>query len=356
MLEADDHGFRLAAFRHPLDEHFTATGEVLSASSIPDRPPVWVTGVSVGIGYEPLRRLSPLLDLYELEVFHETVWPEVGDDGTRLEDPLEVTTAQDAERTAERLARVIIERAVPFAEQYASLEALLAEHSPGDGDRSQLTSAALLAAAGRFDEARRSLARLHVSERSQLTRRVRRAARQLTRWVQSGGDPSLIPDAPPPRRFGARRTPSLSESWSEGQAERAALKQVRESARGKSREEARAMLREALTQPGGRQRSPLWIENHLDHLWDSPEDRVQLGVTMLRGAARLGLGVAKAIRDREIPNLSAPDWLEPPDHALYELVWSDQWTAAELDPDARRWLDRVHEATPHPFLLEVAKP
>jgi hypothetical protein len=70
---------------------------------------------------------------------------------------------------------------------------------------------------------------------------------------------------------------------------------------------------------------------------------------MLKGAARFGLGVAKAIRDRELPDLSVPDWLEPPDHALYEVPRSDQWIAAELDPDAHAWLDRAHQAAPHPF-------
>ena len=349
MLDADDHGFRLAAFRHPLDGPFAATGKVLLASGIPDRPPVLVTGVSVGISYEPLRRLSPLLDLYELAVLDETAWPEVGDDDKRRLDPLEVTTAQEAEHTAQRLAGVISERGAEFAEQYASLDALLAEFSEGEEDHPHLTRAALLAAAGRLDEARQSLARLNVSERSQRTRSARRAARQLARWVHSGGDASLIPDAPPPSRFTARQSPSFSELWSDSQAERAALKQVREGARGTSREQARALLREALTRHGGRQQSPLWIESRLDHLWDSPEDRVQLGVTMLGGAARFGLGVAKAIRDREIPDLSAPDWLEPPDHALYEIARSDRWAAAELDPDARPWVDRVHDATPRLF-------
>jgi hypothetical protein len=125
--------------------------------------------------------------------------------------------------------------------------------------------------------------------------------------------------------------------------------EVRERASGKSREDARAMLREALTRHGARRQSPLGIESRLDHLWDSPEDGVQLGIKMLKGDARFGLGVAKAIRDRELPDLSAPDWLEPPDHALYEVPRSDEWIAAELDPDARPWLDRAHEAAPHPF-------
>lgn len=141
----------------------------------------------------------------------------------------------------------------------------------------------------------------------------------------------------------------VSESWAESQAQRAALKEVKEGARGRSREEARAMLSEALARHGARKQSPLWVESRLDHLWDSPEERAQQGIKLLKGAARLGLGVARAIREREIPNLSPPDWLEPPDHALYEVPPSDLWIAATLDPEVRPWLDRVYEATPHPF-------
>jgi hypothetical protein len=356
ILETEGNRHRLLAFRCPVAEHFAATGEVGQASSLPDRPPVLVTNVFVGVSYEPLRKLSPLLDLYEVSVLHEHAWPEISgdeDDDENSEAPLEIKTAEDADHAAERLASLIIERALAFAERHASLEVLLEEFSDGDEGRPHLTYPALLAAAGRFDEARESLALLEVSQRSELTRSTRRATRQLKRWVDSGGDCSLIPASPPPLRFSARAPTSFSrlwsESWAKSRAQRAALNEVRERARGKSREEARAMLSEALTRHGAHKQSPLWIESGLDRLWDSREDRVQLGIKVLKGAARFGLGVAKAIRDRELPDPSVPDWLEPPDHALYEVPRSDQWIAAELDPDADAWLDRAHQAAPHPF-------
>jgi hypothetical protein len=222
MQETEDDGHRLAAFRYALGQEFAATGELWLASSFPDRPPVLVTNVFVGVSYEPLRRLSPLLDLYEVSVLHEAVWPEVSDDeddGENGEDALEVKTVEDADHAAERLAPLITERAVTFAERHASLEALLEECSDGDEDGPHLTYTALLAAAGRFDEARESLARLEVSERSELTRDTRRAARHLTRWVDSGGDSSLIPGSPPPNRFSARKPTSFSQLWSESRAE-----------------------------------------------------------------------------------------------------------------------------------------
>lgn len=90
------------------------------------------------------------------------------------------------------------------------------EFSDGDGDKDgpHLTYAALLAAGGRLDEAQKSLARLEVSGRSELAWNERREVRQLKRWVESGGDPSLIPGAPPPSRFSRRKPTSFSELWS----------------------------------------------------------------------------------------------------------------------------------------------
>jgi hypothetical protein len=300
MLEAEDDGHRLAGFRFPLNEEFAATAEVSRAMSVPDRPRVSVTSVSVGVSYEPLRRLAPLLDLYDLAVLHQDVWPEVGDEDDEDESgdrPLVIRTTDDADRAAEQLAPLILAQAVPFAERYMSVDALLAEFLGEVEDDPYITYTAVLAAAGRFDAARASLAGLPVSRRSPLNRSTRRAVRQLRRWVESGGDPSLIPNLPPPSQFSAGTFQSFSELWSQSRsqsrAQQAAVKEVKEGSRGKGRDETRAMLREALTRRGARKQSPLWIENQLDHLWDSPEDRLQLGIRMLTGAARFGLGVAK---------------------------------------------------------------
>lgn len=338
------------AFRYRLDDAFAATGEVWRPSGFPDVPPVLVTNVFVGVSYEPLRRLSPLLDLFHVSVVDEDVWPEVrenddDENGERGEEPLEVRTAGDAARAAERFAPLILDRARPFAAGHASLDALLAEFSGGD-----ITYTALLAAAGRFDEARESLERLPPPlERSEFTRGERRAVRQLKRWIESGGDPSLIPSSLPPNRLTGPKPKPFSELWSESRARSAAVKETRAAVSGKSREQARTILRDALARRAVRAESPLWVENTLDHLWDSPGDRAQLGIQMFKGAARFGLGVVTAIRDRQLPDLSTPDWLEPPDHALYEVPRSNQWIAAELDPNAGPWLDRVHQAAPHAF-------
>ena len=353
LLESDDGFFRLAAFRHALDEQWAATCELGRASSgIGHWPPVVVTNVMVGISYEPLRRLSPLLDLYEVGVFHERVWPEPDHEAdTKVADGLTISTDQDIERATERLAAVIMARAIPFAEQHADLEALLARFSQIETDHARLTCAALEASAGRFDEARRTLKRLTGSELSGRGRKVRRAARQLDRWISSGGSPSLIPSAPPPQRFRSEPSQSFSEIRVQNRAQRAALDEVQAAAEGNPREQARQLLRDALSRRGADQPSPLWVEYQLDHLWDSRDDQIQRGVQFVKTVAGLGLTAAKAIRNREIPHLAPPDWLEPPSHALYATPGSGHWTAAELDPDARPYLDRVYEATPHVFGL-----
>jgi hypothetical protein len=81
-----------------------------------------------------------LLDLYDISVLDECVWPYVSDedddedDETEpAEEPLEVKTARDAERAADQLAPRILERAVPFAESYGNIDRLVAWFS---GDRS----------------------------------------------------------------------------------------------------------------------------------------------------------------------------------------------------------------------------
>jgi hypothetical protein len=63
----------LAAFIRPLGGDFAATAEVWCASSVPDRPPVLVTNAFVGVSYEPLRRLWPLLDRFRVSVLHRDV-------------------------------------------------------------------------------------------------------------------------------------------------------------------------------------------------------------------------------------------------------------------------------------------
>jgi hypothetical protein len=344
MLGGEDEDLSVAAFICPLGRDFAASAEVLRTGHFPDKPPEVVTRLFVGVSYEPLRRLWPLLDQFRVAVVREDVWPPMSDEEDDGVPGLEVSGPRDVERVADELAPLILERAPDFARRYASLDVLLAELG-GAERHMDIRHAAVLAAAGRSEEARSSLA-LWRPPVDRVLRRERRAARQLRRWIDSGGDPALIPVGPPASRFALRKGKSFSELRAQEAKRRAAVEEVKKSARGRSRDEARAMLRQELVRRGVEEQSPLWTERTLDHLWDSPADQIRLGMRALKGVARFAMAAGKAIKDRELPDLSLPDWLEPPDHALYEFPSTDPVVGVNLDPDARPWLEGVYEALP----------
>jgi hypothetical protein len=329
-VKAPGRAFTLAAFVRPLGEDLAATAEIDMASSLPDRPPVRLTRVTVGVAYEPLRRLWPLLgDLVSLHALAE----EAVDD----EWELEVWGRGDVPAAVETLAAIVIDRAVPFAERYASLDAVIAERRGDD-----LISAALLAAAHRFAEADAALA-AHPYE---LSRDQKRFVRQLRRFIDSGGDESLVPDEPPPRPERSPRPP-VKELWRQIKAANEAADTVRDRCAGRPREEQRAMLEAELARRGIADKSPLWIEQTLDHLWDSPASRAAQTVAAVRAVGRLGRGVVRFLRD-DLPEFSPPGWLEPPVHAAYvhDRFRDEGWTAVALDEHASDWLRDAYAATP----------
>jgi hypothetical protein len=259
-----DEGDRRVALVCPVADEFVATIDVWQASSSPDRPPVIVTFMHAGVGYEPLRRLAPLLGMFGLAVESATVWPEAfaqdededddhdwddeGDDEIEeaeeqdedAEDEddewhgRELRTVAEADRLAGELAAVALERAVPYARRYADVDRLLAS-VPGPRSGT-IRRAALLAAAGRFDEAKVSLAQVPPPAPGlEWMRDEQRAARQLQRWIESGGDPALIPETPLPPRYATSRSPSMSQLWRESRAASAAVDAVRRDGEGKDR-------------------------------------------------------------------------------------------------------------------------
>jgi hypothetical protein len=338
--------FVLAQLVRPLADGFAATAEVLLSSVSPDRPPVLVNDVSLGLAYEPLRRLWPLLgDRFQLALV-ATSAREADDDESAL---FELGATREVPHAVEALASVILDRAVPYAQRYASFDALLAAFADGDDIRRP----ALLAAAGRFDEAAAALARYEPPRESgAFARQERRTAYQLRRWVSSRGDPSLLPDGPPPSALDdTPRRPSFAQATADVRARREAVEEVRRAGPGRDREAVRALLEDALARRGVTE-SPLSIEFTLDHLWDTPADRVRQGFQGLKALSRFGLGLAKAIRDHELPDMSTPEWLEPPEPAFYELPRGDRWIEAALDRGVEDWLERVRqEARPRAFGL-----
>jgi hypothetical protein len=363
--QVGDDGQRLVALVCPVADEFVATIEVWQASSHPDRPPVVVTYMHAGVGYEPLRRLAPLLGMFGLDVHSALVWPEAfaddenedGEDGEDDEedegedeerwDGRELYTSADADRLAAELAAVALDRAVPYARRYADLDVLLARvpgARSGTGRR-----AALLAAAGRFDEAKASLAQLPAPAPGlDWMRDEQRAARQLRRWIDSGGDPALIPEEPPPPRYQRSPPPSMSILWTESRATSAAVDVVRREGVGKDRADLRAMLERELAERGV-SKSPLWFEQTLDHLHDTSADKRELLVKGLISAGKLGIKAFKGIREgQSVPDLSVPEWLRPPIRAAWPVPRQHpaRWAEVQIAEESGEWLDRVYQAVP----------
>jgi hypothetical protein len=338
--------FTLAQFVRPLHDDLAATASVTRASAIPDRLPVRITEVLVGVCYEPLRRLWPLFgDRYELALCAETIWPE--DEPPDHDRCLKVSSAQDADEAVATLARVIEREAVPFAEQYGGLEGLLAEFEAREASRhDEQMVVALLAAAGRWDEARAALARYRAQTGD---RAAREMARQIERYIDGGGDPAIVPRQPPPSPSSER--PSLSDMWREGRARDEAVKAVKRVGPEADRDALRSALERELA-ARGLSESPLWLERTLDHLHDSPAEQARALSRGIGTAADLAVRAIRGLREhRDPPDLSPPAWLDPPDRAAYPVVASTQarWTEVQLDEPARSYLERVYAAIPRPF-------
>jgi hypothetical protein len=252
-----------------------------------------------------------------------------------------ISSEREIAGAADELAALAIDQGLPFAERHASLDALLDAYGYGDPEQTSLPVAALLAAANRFDDAEAALA----AYRCELSRADERFVRQLRRWIESGGDPSLIPHDPPRRPPALPEMRSVGEVWQQVMSRRAAVEAVKSAGAGRDRDEPRPMLDAELSSRGLTE-SPLWKERTLDHLYDEPS----AGATLdsLRALGRLGLGLVRAIRG-ELPDPSPPEWLRPPARAGSGIGgWAAErtWVAAVVDPGARAWLDRADAAVP----------
>lgn len=341
----------LAAFVHPVGGEFAAIAEYTCALRVPDTPPIRITQPLFGVSYEPLRRLWPLLDDFpRLATMHEDVW----------EMPawaqvchIEVGTPAEIEATVSALVGPGLDHALSFAQRYADVDVLLEAVGGEESDRQNRVVPALLAAAGRLDEARRALAQYRAEGQGpDASRRARRFVYQLTRFIDSGGDPSLLPDQRAPGRFAPTGRPSMGEIWREGRARQDAVKAIKPMANEHGRAQLRAMLEAELAQRDVGA-DPLWIEQQLDQLLASPTQRVQQTTEGLKTLGKLGLAVANAIRKRqlpELPDMSVPAWMEPPAAAVYAVPRSNdpshRWAAVDLGDDSDDWLARVHAAAP----------
>jgi hypothetical protein len=348
-------GFTLASWERPIGDEFEATAEIWKAGSSRHAPELRLGQLLIGVSYEPLRALWPLLG----EQFSLAARSTVARGGR--EDRMIVTTPDEAAGAAETLASIVLERAVPFAQRRRSVDAIVAELA----DRESDVVPAILAAAGRPGEARAALAtylgrvQAGVSDSEDAferipRRRAERFARQLTRWLDSGCDSALIPAPLAPEQDSESSRRSMSELREAARAKRAAIDVVRGEKDTRSRAGLRTLLETELAARGLRE-SPLSIELILDDILSTPAQIRRHRVRGIVNLGRVGLTLARAVRDRElpIPGVSPPSWLDPPLRASYDLtMWRQtEWVAVALDPEAGDWLETILDAMP--TLLDV---
>lgn len=338
-------GIVLAEFSRPLAGGFAATAELWANSHPGDEPPVEIGQVRIGVTYLPLRALAPLLG-------DDAWWPVLSHTAgnSASQQPRIIKTEADAVAAAHAIAGLVLAEAVPFAERWTDVDALVQEHRGDDPEGipgNQLLVPALLAAAGRFDEARTAIGQYHWESKTLTGKDERRFIRQLERWMDSDGDVALL-DVQPEPGYDTDAQFSVADAWRASRASADAVDVVRRDGADKTREQQRSMLLKELDRRGRRER-PLWIEQQLDGLSASRTDQVQQTVTALRTLGRIGSGIVKVMRGQPVQDMSPPDWLQPPEHATFRAVHApsiDGWIEVAIDPDARDWLDRVYAAVP----------
>jgi hypothetical protein len=298
-----------------------------------------------------------------------------------------VCVASELQEAEDRLDRFAADHAVPVAQRHADVNSLiqaLREHAavPFTGEAGSWYASlgiepdstlgplesleaellpALLATAGRHDEARQALEE-YISRGGEDidSRDYRRFTRQLTRWLDADGElpiPSTPAQWPPPSSFKwePHPTPSFAQAFEKGRrdskARREALDAVRACSQDKTRDEIRPLLERELSERG-LTTEPLMVERQVEMVL---ADREPFGKTRLVLRALKQLKDSQASRGALFERVSErpnepddePDWLKPPDRAAYP-AWSPgpKWTAVELDPAARPWLERIKESDP----------
>ena len=257
----------------------------------------------------------------------------------------------DVPSVAEQLAELVKERAQSFGAKIATVDVLLSQLGGPVSEYFDVRRAAVLATAGRFEEASRALDRLKPDPYADNRPSKNRTARQLRRWIDSRGDPALIPSEPPPDPHEPVDRGSIGDIWRQSRAREQAVKRGRADRSGKDRAELRTMLEQEFAQRGLHE-SRIRIEATLDHLNDSSAEQLRNTVDAL---GKIGRGILKMVQERKLPDLGPPDWLEPPDRAAYELPRTDRWIDVSLTADADAWLDAVQAQIPSVFGVSTVR-
>jgi hypothetical protein len=355
----------IASMRCPVGTSFPIFGRRRAADRPPE--PFHVSEISVQVAYAPLARLYPLLGgssdgLVELPAVHGAADDDAVDDRTESLDEGDdegderpyaqpISDAEEIPAVVAAIVAEIVAQTEPIDQWPLTNDALIARLGGSVAHKHRnLRLAAVLAAAGRLEDAARELDlpnwehdREHPWDRDAGTRRV---SWQLRRWIRGGGDPSLLPSAPPPAKRAQREVRTWSEMQAKNRPRREAIKAVRAKSDGKSRAELRTLLDGELAARGLTMR-PIATEKTLDHLNSTPLDYLAPGLGLFGKAAKQSGWVIKALREGEfvgrltdrVPDMTPPRWLTPPENAVYEFPVGEEWSEVVLADDIRAWLD-----------------
>jgi len=354
-------GAEYGAFQREARPDFIVRVTFRWSESARDEEGVGLAGATaeVGVTYTPLDRLRWVLtgELSRDGVFDDIVDLASLPEGTYFA----LQTAADRDRSVSRLMELVDAHALPFALEHASVEGFLEAWQSTESDRLCEDSErvpALLGAAGRFDEARSALEHyLDIGGEVVSTRRYRRFARQLLRFLDAGGEVAEPSELPRPRfDLGPRPEPlgwqTIWTTWWDHRERDLAAASVRRRTSGHSRSELRSMLYEEVDRRGLVVR-PSWIEAQLD-MFQRPD--LEAEWKSWSSGAKVLFKLGRHLVDvwhGEGPT-RPPTWLEPPDRAGYPMRSSRERVTGVLPWEAARpWLDHVVESMPRHFRPEV---
>ncbi len=366
----------LGTFARELRDGFTATA-IFAWTREKESEQINVAG-GLGVEYAPAREL--LASLTGSEIL-----------GVMLVQPTAIVRIRDAaevSNAAEELARFVTqqtpelerladvdqlikllhqEHAVPFEAHMADFndihgtdpepDAFEIPEAESDSDAVELM-AALLAGAGRYDEARRVLVEdTQLVPEDEVSREHRRFVRQLTRFLDGELPLPTTPPRWPPGPLALEPTPTFSqvvlEKLPEARAQQDAVEAMRAISHGKTRGELRTLLEKELDERGAKL-DPSAVETQVDLLATERKPFGKARIAM-RGLKVLGefAGLrrepvepmakrASRAADTEAVPASDDIRLELPERAAYPIVRDlNRRVVVELDPAARAWLDRV---------------
>lgn len=146
----------------------------------------------------------------------------------------------------------------------------------------------------------------------------------------------------------------MSEVWRQGRARDEAVKVVKAMSPDVERAELRAALESELA-ARRLSESPLWYEQTLDHLHDTPVEQAQTLANGVRAAAGLGFRALRAVREQLVVSLGSErvGTLAPDTAAAYRAVMTAAEERDELPSISTRLTPRPERGG---YLVEVQLP